>query len=132
NMILYGAAPLDDRAANAPAWHGQTQTVYLDFDTYTVAGKHVYTAAERSEILARMQGAYADFDVQITLQQPAVQPYVTVFFNKTPVLNGQPESGGLADEIDPRNLNLSTTVAVDVNGFLGSDPGQLPATSEDY
>src|SRR5262249_35366649 len=52
------------------------------------------------------------------------------FFNKTPVFNGQPEPGGLADEIDPRNLNLSTTVAVDVNGFLGNNPGQLPPTSD--
>src|SRR5262249_44760438 len=110
-VTLMGAAPLDPRAANPPAWQGQTQLVYIDFNTYTTGTKHVYTTTgpngvpgEQQQILARLQAAYADFDVQFTLQQPAAQPYVTLFINKTPVVNGQSEPGGLADEIDFRNL----------------------------
>ena len=45
-----------------------------------------------------------------------VTEYVSVFFNSTP--DGE-AAGGLSNEIDFRNVNLSTTVLVDVNGLLG-------------
>src|SRR4029077_11599757 len=61
-------------------------------------------------------------------QIPAGQPYATLFFNETPS-GGEP--GGLSSELDFRNLNLSSTAAIDVNGLLGG-PGQPAATSADY
>src|SRR5262249_22035883 len=56
-ITLMGAAPLDPRAANPPAWHGQTQIVFIDFNTYTTGGKHVYTTGptgEQQQILQRL------------------------------------------------------------------------------
>ncbi len=38
------------------------------------------------------------------------------------VIFGTPSAGGFSNEVDFGNLNLSTTVHVDVNGFLGNDP----------
>ncbi len=37
-----------------------------------------------------------------------------------------PSPGGLSSEVDFGNLNLNTTVQVDVNGFLGTGSGQVP------
>ncbi len=43
-----------------------------------------------------------------------------------------PSAGGLSSEVDFGNLNLDTTVQVDVNGFLGNGSGQVPDTTADF
>jgi hypothetical protein len=123
HVTLEGAAPLDDRAANPPAWHGQTQVVLLDFTTYTTGSAHVYTSQEQTAILNQLQADYTGFDFQFTLTQPASGPYATLFFNETPASG---EAGGSSSDIDFRNLNLSDTAAIDVNGLLGG-AGEPPA-----
>src|SRR5262249_55051048 len=111
-VTLLGAAPLDDRAANPPPWQGQTQVVFLDFDTFTAGNDHVYTGDERDQIRSQLQTDYARFDFQFTLQQPSSGPFTTVFFNDTPPSG---EAGGFSNELDFRNLNLIATAEVDVN-----------------
>ena len=69
----------------------------------------------------------------VTLSQiPANTPYETVYFNKTLIFNGQPTPGGYSNEIDFRNLNLNTSMQVDVNGVLGNGAGQVPDTESDF
>jgi hypothetical protein len=132
NVTLEGAAPLDPRAINPPAWQGSTQYVFLDFVTYTTGTKHVYTDQERSQILSQLQSDYAAFPfVKFTLDAstiPANTLYETEFFNRTPPGN---EPGGNSSEIDFRNLNLADFTEIDVNGFLGGS-GQPAATSANY
>jgi hypothetical protein len=133
-VTIYGAAPLDDRTTNPPPLQPHQQVVFLDFNTYTTAGKHVYTTGptgEQQAILNLLAADYAAFDYVFTLTQPASGPYFTVFFNKTPIVNGTPQPGGLSDKIDFRDLNQSATAAIDVNGLLGQ-PGEPPADSADF
>jgi hypothetical protein len=128
NVTLLGAAPLDDRTTNPPAWQGQTQVVFLDFNTYTTGSKHVYTSQEQAAILAQLQADYANFDFQFTLQQPASGSYTTLFINRTPPSG---EAGGFSSEIDFRNLNPSDTADIDVNALLGGT-GEPAATSANF
>jgi hypothetical protein len=135
---IQGAAPVDDRYLNPPAWQGAGQVVFLDFNTFTydasgqpLPGKHVYMATEQSAILTQMQANFALFPfITFTLQRPASGPYSTLFFNKTPVVNGKPEPGGRADGVDYRDQNRNDTAAVDVNGLIGG-AGQPPAQFTD-
>jgi hypothetical protein len=131
---LFGADQLDDRFTNAGGWNGVTQVVYLDFDSnhsLLVAQDHVYTPTERDAIQARLQADYASFHFQFTQTSPSSGSYATLFFNKTPIINGQPQPGGLADELDFRNLNLGATAAIDINPFLGG-ANQPAATSANF
>jgi hypothetical protein len=129
NVTLEGAAPLDSRTAGAIAGSAPTQVVFLDFDTFTTGTKHVYMTAERTAILDQLEADYSAFSfVTFTLQQPSSGPFETLYINETPS-GGEP--GGLASEIDLRNLNLSATAAIDVNGLLGG-PGEPAATSANY
>ncbi len=131
---LSGADPLDDRFANPSGWNGVTQVVLLDFDSnhsLLVAQDHFYTQAERDAIQARLEADYASFHFQFTQTQPGTGPYATLFFNKTPIVGGQPQPGGLADELDFRNLNLGGTAAIDVNLLLGGQ-NQPPSTSANF
>jgi hypothetical protein len=123
NVTLEGAAPLDDRAANPPAWQGQTQVVFLNFTTYTTGSAHVYTSQEQTAILNQLQVDYTGFDFQFTLVQPSSGPYTTLFFNETP---SSGEAGGSSSEIDWRNLNPSDTAAISANGLVGGT-GEPPA-----
>jgi hypothetical protein len=125
NVLLEGAAPLDDRAANPPAPQGPVQVVYLDFVDFNPPGDHVYTSDEQAAILQRLQQVYQPFSFSFTLQPPVSGPYTTIFFNEQPP-GGEP--GGYSSEIDWRNLNPSDTAVVDVNGLLGG-AGQPPATT---
>jgi hypothetical protein len=122
-----------------PAASFQMQVVYLDFSqpqldpseslsSFDPGG--VYSAADQNAILVGLQKLYAPFSslVQFTLTQPVAGPFETVYFNQTPVVNGQFQPGGHSNEIDFRNLNLSDTVELDVNGFLGTGGGKLPDT----
>jgi Ca2+-binding RTX toxin-like protein len=130
---IFGADQLDDRFANPATWQGVTQVVFLDFDSnhsQLVTNDHVYTQAERDAIQARLTADYASFHFQFTQAQPSGQ-YATLFFNKSPIINGTPQPGGLASELDFRNLNLSASAAIDINPFLGGH-NQPEATSENY
>ncbi len=128
---LRGADYFDDRAGPGPAWDGRTQVVFLDFDSETGLGEHVYPAAERNAIQARLTTAYAAFHYQFTQTPPASGVYATLFFNKTPVIDGTPRPGGLASDLDFRNLSLGGSAAIDVNGFLGGSTG-MAATSANF
>ena len=93
------------------------QNVFVDFDTATAFDDHVYTPAERTEILDRMAEDYAPFDFSFTDLRPAGGDFATLTIN-----DGQPF--GLAEFIDPRNLVRNDTATIDVN--LGA------TTSEEF
>lgn len=101
-----------------------TQVVFVDFDSQTSGTDHVYTPAERTMIMTRLGEIYAAFPVTFTTTQPVGGQFNTIFVN-------QPPPGGLASEIDFRNLNLTANATVDINGFLGN-PGDPPATSQNF
>jgi hypothetical protein len=132
NGVVESTHHLDDRAALVPPPpNGITQVVFLDFDTYTTSGKHMYMQSERDAIQARMAANYAAFNYQFTQTAPASGAYVTVFFNRSSLVNGMAEPGGQSDEIDFRNLHPGGTASVDLNGLLGG-PGQPAATSANF
>ncbi len=144
---LLGAQAMPDWFVSPIGWDGvTTQAVYLDFDTYTnfnpdtglpennpVTGRreHVYSDEERDEIQARLTADYAAFHFTFMHDVVPSGDYVTLFFNKTPIINGEPQPGGLADEVDFRNLNKVTSAAIDVNGLLGG-AGQPEATDANF
>ena len=120
-----------------------TRTVYLDFDTYELPGQHYYTQAERDAIQAQITADYSAFSYDFTQTQPQSGPYTTIVFND-PTLVGL--EGGVATEIDWRDLDISGTTTltayglevvppdsggVNVNNFLGG-PGEPAATSADF
>ncbi len=122
---------------------GVTRTVFLDFNTDELPGQHVYTPTERDEIQAQLEADYADFSYTFSQTAPQSGPYTTITFND-PVLVGL--EGGVASEIDWRNLDISGTATlsaaglvvvpadsggVNVNNFLGG-PGEPAATSSDF
>ncbi|HVK09974.1 MAG TPA: PKD domain-containing protein [Gemmataceae bacterium] len=109
---------------------GVTQVVYLDFDSDTAGSDRAYTQTDRDAVHARLEANYGLFGFRFTQARPAAGPYTTVFFNKTPYfVNGIAQPGGIADEVDWRNLNLGGTVSIDVNAFLGySTRGQVAPT----
>ncbi len=120
-----------------------TRTVFLDFNTYELPGQHLYTPTERDLIQAQMEADFGDFSYTFTQTVPQSGPYTTITFND-PVLVGL--EGGIASEIDWRELDISGTTiltasgllvipadsaAVNVNNFLGA-PGEPAATSADF
>ena len=120
-----------------------TRTVYLDFDTYELPGQHFYTDDEREAIQTQIKADYSAFSYVFTQTQPQSGPYTTIYFND-PVLVGL--EGGIATEIDWRDLDISGTTSltaaglevippdtggVNVNNFLGG-PGQPAASSDDF
>ena len=131
----------------------RTQWVYLDFDTYTVAGDHVYTADERAAILARIQMDYYGpdpsnpnlpdfanrwFDVDLTDNLGDIPSnlvssgqYATLYFNRTPP-SGLP--GGEASEVDLGNSNFGGYASIQINGMVGGldqPPAIDPVTNAD-
>ncbi len=129
--VLTGADFFDDRFGGAPGWNGVTQVVFLDFDTFSDPGEHVYTQAQRDEIEALIELDFAFFHFQITQTLPSSGAFATLFFNKTPVVDGVEQPGGQSDEIDFRNLNLGGTAAIDVNDLLGG-LNQPPASVANF
>lgn len=103
---------------------GPQQLVFLDFDSATDNFEHFYTTSERNAIQARMAQDFAFFSTNFTQVRPIQGPFSTILIN-------QPPPGGLADEIDFRNLNLGANASVDINGFLGGF-GNPPATSQNF
>jgi hypothetical protein len=106
----------------------RTQVVFLDFDSLTIPGEHIYTPAERDAIQAGLTADYSAFSFQFTQTIPASGPYSTIFFND-PGLTGL--EGGIVGHIDWRNLDPNDIAAVNVNGLLGR-AGQPAATSADF
>ncbi|MFV2066546.1 MAG: beta strand repeat-containing protein [Pirellulales bacterium] len=109
-----------------------TRVAYLDFDSATDPGEHVYTPAERDAIESRMERDFAAFNVQITQTQPASDPFITVLVNEALTIGGVPSPGGASQRVGWRGLARGGTVIVDVNAFLGTDGNQLPPTEENF
>ncbi len=132
------------------------QFVLLDFDCFTNGeptangdgtfncsvrdtiqeGEHVYSQVERDAIQAIMSRNYQGPDpsdpwlqFEFTQVAPIAGEYSTVYFNRTSPEVGGP--GGLAEEIDFRNLNLSSRAYVQVNGILG-EPDQPEDVSTNW
>ena len=137
---LYGAGGadyLDGRGGNDTIQGDFTQVVLLDFDTATrpASGDHVYTAAERAAIIARLQAVFGPFNYAFTTD-PARAAALTAHSGRgfvTLVFNDGPGGGigGEANELDFRNLYHSDRGTVDVNTLLGG-PGQPAATSTNF
>lgn len=143
--LIEGAAFLVRHPSDlpGPAVSFRTQWVYLDFNTpsanlssYETLSQWnpggVYSAADRLAILQALQQIYAPLGslIQFTLTPPtpaqAPNGYTTVSFNQTPLVDGTPQPGGHSSAIDWRNLDLTDTVQLDVNGFIDTMTSALP------
>src|SRR5262249_92335 len=123
-----------------PPWDGITQVVYLDFDSRTDPGEHVYTTGvggERDLIQKRMEADYIgpdpsnpSFHFQFTQTQPSSGDFIHVYFNDLPNLPNQ-ETGGFSDDLDFRNTYLGGNGYVQVNGILGA-ANEPPDTSANW
>ena len=92
-----------------------SQVVFLDFDS----GKDssiIYTTQQRDEIQANMEQVFAGFNVTFTQTLPSGD-FSTIVFN-----SGSP--GGLAQDIDFRNLNKNDNAIVNADG-LGLNAQQI-------
>ncbi|MGB7324249.1 MAG: putative Ig domain-containing protein, partial [Rubripirellula sp.] len=110
----------------------RTRFVYLDFDSQTGTGNHVYTQTERDAIEARMQQDFAAFDVQLSQSPPSEEVFITVLFNSAPIINGREVSGGASERIGFRDVDRGGTVQVDVNNFIGTGTNQLPEEEDSF
>jgi Ca2+-binding RTX toxin-like protein len=124
-----GLDVLDGRAGDDVLRGGATQVVYVDFDTFTGAGDHVYTAAERTAILDRVRAVYAGFDYEFVTDRPADGPFVAVAVNKAPEVDGVvlARAGGRASELDWRNADRGGAAEVDTNFLLAAPAADTPA-----
>ena len=84
------------------------QVVFLDFDSATAVGDHVYTTSERNQIIDLVREDYARFNFDFSLTAPTSGLFSTVTLNDGP-------SFGIADDLDFRNLNFGDNATVDVN-----------------
>ena len=91
---------------------GPNQVVFIDFDSATDSSEIQYSQTVRNAIQARLEEDFNIFNVAITQIRPTTGLFNTVLVNAPP-------AGGLADEIDFRNLNQGGNATVDLNGFLG-------------
>ncbi|MDG2224390.1 MAG: PKD domain-containing protein [Rubripirellula sp.] len=127
-----GADTLVGGGGNDDLLAARTKFVYLDFDSQTDPGDHVYTADEIAGIQQRMREDFSQFDVEVSLEKPADEAFITIYFNSPPTVNGISFSGGVADRIGWRDVTRGGSVQVDVNGFLGDQPNQLPGTPDNF
>ena len=130
NLLIGGAGrdELVGRGGDNTLIGGDTQAVFLDFDSLGGPDLHVYTQPERDQIQARLTVLYAAFAYTFTQTRPQTGAYTTISFND-PGLYGL--EAGKADSIDWRNLDRNDDVTVNVNGLLGRD-GQPAATSANF
>ncbi len=92
-----------------------TQTVFLDFDTFTTGGKYVYTPIDRAFIAGKMDGTFGPYlDIDFSTTVPA-GPHSTVFFNF-----GTGPYGGTADSVDILNVDGTDDAYVYAEGLLGA------------
>ncbi|MBX3400671.1 MAG: right-handed parallel beta-helix repeat-containing protein [Gemmataceae bacterium] len=106
---------------------GYTQVVLLDFDTDTRPGEYIYSPATRTTLQNRFNSLFAAFGLKF-VDSPSIAlaesaryggRYATIRFNSG-------ASGGVASEIDPRNVNLIGLTQVNAFDFLARYlPGQL-------
>jgi hypothetical protein len=94
------------------------QRVFLDFDSGN-DGNINYTQPMRDEVQAIMEGHYARFDVEF-FQVAPMAPFSTLTFNEG-------FSGGLAQQIDFRNLDPDDNAVLNAQGF--GDPMDVVITS---
>ncbi len=106
---------------------GYTQVVLLDFDTDTRPGEYIYSPATRTTLQNRFNSLFAAFGVKFVDSPSIAQSesaryggrYATIRFNSG-------ASGGVASEIDPRNVNLTGLTQVNAFDFLAKYlPDQL-------
>ena len=129
--LLIGGAGNDEvvgRGGDNVLIGGDTQAVYLDFDTNSGLGLHDYTQSERDQVQARLTVVYAAFAYTFTQSRPQGGAFTTITFND-PGLYGL--EAGKADSIDWRNLDRDDNVFVNVNGLIGRD-GQPAATGANF
>ena len=127
-----GVDYVEGRAGDDTLQGGYPQVVYLDFDSATGPGEKVYSVAERNTIQANLEKLYASpFSVTFTQNAPAVGKYLTILVNVGGSASSEALVGGQAAELDWRSINLASSAAINVNGFLGRK-GQPAATSANY
>ena len=85
------------------------QTVFLDFDSGT-DGNINYTPDLRADVQAQMEVIYRNFGVNFVQERPEEGDFSTLVFNA-----GNP--GGLAEDIDFRNLNKNDNAVLNVQGL---------------
>jgi Bacterial pre-peptidase C-terminal domain/PEP-CTERM motif len=96
--------------------------VYLDFVSRTGAGEYAYSAAERNLIQTNIAADYALFDYSFTQTMPLSGNFSTLFFNSGP-------QGGLAQDIDFRNLNRNDTAQININGLAAGSAAVVSLSS---
>ncbi|MEZ6134980.1 MAG: PKD domain-containing protein [Pirellulaceae bacterium] len=136
--ILHGASqrahaqPTTTSVTN-PVTNSSPQLVFLDFDSDQDPGEHVYTTEERNSIQAVVaanfwgpDAANPWFNFTFTQTEPTTGEFTRLVFNRTAEEVGGP--GGLAGELDFRNLNRSSFAYIQVNGILGAvgQPADTP------
>ena len=105
----------DNNPIPLPRGPGNTQIVFLDFDTGK-DGTFVYTSQQRDEIQTNLEETYSGFDISFTQTMPS-GVFSTVFFNEGGV-------GGVAEDIDFRNLNKGDNAVLNA-GIVGLTEQQI-------
>ncbi|MDA8744596.1 hypothetical protein N9N28_08185 [Rubripirellula amarantea] len=128
---LGGRDLIDGRGGADILYAAGTRLVYLDFDSVTDIGEHVYTQAERDAITTRIADDFAPFDVLVSQTQPASsEEFVTVLINAG--IPGGANRAGISEKVGFRELLGNSTVRVDVNVFLRDGGNGLPSTPENF
>ena len=94
-----------------------TQTVFLDFDTFTEPGEHVYSPPERMAILDELAEIYSPFAIDFTLTDPGAFLASRILFNT--------DAFGSAESIDFLNLDDDDTAKVNGPGVLSLFDGMV-------
>lgn len=96
--------------ACAVAASAQVQNVWVDFDFDVDAGEFVYSSAERDAVIARANGIYADYNVNFSRTDPGgTRAVIRIGVDGV--------TGGVASDIDFRNLSLSGTADVNTSNL---------------
>ena len=109
-----------DRPESLGPSRGNTQVVFLDFDSGD-DGNINYTQARRDEIQTELEVIYDRFAVTFVQSNPGGD-FTTIFFNEGGA------GGGLAEDIDFRNLNPNDNGVLNVDG-IGLDNDQIVPVS---
>ncbi|WP_145944014.1 LamG-like jellyroll fold domain-containing protein [Fuerstiella marisgermanici] len=127
-----GQDRLDGAAGDDLLEAGQVKQIFLDFDTETDVGEHVYTTEERNAIQQRMADDYAAFGFEFSQTKPTDGPFVSIFFNRAPIANGRAVPGGEAQHLGWRQLDVSGAVILDVNAFFSTTGNGLEGTPQNF
>lgn len=105
-------------SSGGPGAFAGTQNVFLDFDSAFGPGDHAYTVAQRDAILGGIASIYAPWDFTFSHTVVPAVPFATLRFNDGP-------AGGLASDIDFRNIDLSGSATINVCGIFGGCPAPV-------